>query len=108
MAPAVQGDQIGGCTPEEARLAVRALAGLHGPTWCDPEWADFPGHVDAEAGRRGRGKGLGDIAVMAAEITLDRLGARMSAEDRDTLTAAMAMVTPWLLAEPRPVLADAR
>ncbi len=36
MAPAEQGDQIGGCNAVEAELAVRALAGLHGPTWCDP------------------------------------------------------------------------
>jgi hypothetical protein len=31
MAPAVQGDQIAGCSPQEAGLAVEALAGLHGP-----------------------------------------------------------------------------
>ena len=30
MAPAVQGDQIAGCTAAEARLAAEALAGLHG------------------------------------------------------------------------------
>ena len=29
MAPAGQGDQIAGCTPQEAQLAVEALAGLH-------------------------------------------------------------------------------
>jgi aminoglycoside phosphotransferase (APT) family kinase protein len=44
-------------------------------------------------------KGLGDIAVMAAQITLDRLGSRMTAEDRDTTTAAMSVVTPWLMAD---------
>ena len=36
QAPAVQGDQIAGCGTQEARLAVVALARLHGPTWCDP------------------------------------------------------------------------
>ena len=30
MSPAEQGDQILGCTPAEAQLAVTALAGLHG------------------------------------------------------------------------------
>ena len=30
QAPAVQGDQIAGCGEQEARLAVTALAGLHG------------------------------------------------------------------------------
>ena len=43
QAPAVQGDQIAGCGEQEARLAVVALAGLHGPSWCDPCWLDFPG-----------------------------------------------------------------
>lgn len=43
LAPAVQGDQLAGCTLEEARLAAGALAGLHGPRWCDPEWLTFTG-----------------------------------------------------------------
>ena len=37
---------------------------------------------------------------MAADMTLDKLGPDMSAEDRETLCAAMALVTPWLLVEP--------
>jgi hypothetical protein len=36
LAPAEQGDQIAGCTVDEARDAVVNVAGLHGPTWCDP------------------------------------------------------------------------
>ena len=36
---------------------------------------------------------------MSAEITLDKLGDRMSAADRETFTTAMGLVTPWLLAE---------
>ena len=43
QAPAVQGDQIAGCGEREARLVVTALAGLHGPSWCDTVWLDFPG-----------------------------------------------------------------
>jgi hypothetical protein len=98
MAPAIQGDQIAGCTTEEAALAVRALAGLHGPTWCEARWADFPGLAmpmtdDAAA------EGFGDVAVMATQITLQRLGDRMTAENRDTASEAMSMVRPWLLAE---------
>ncbi|MET0473032.1 MAG: phosphotransferase [Mycobacterium sp.] len=98
MAPAVQGDQIDGCTPEEAELAVRALAGLHGPTWCDDAWADFTGLVmplpDDDTAR-----GMGDLAAMAAQITLDRLGERMTAEDRDAVSEAMSLVTRWLKAD---------
>ncbi|MCK5752315.1 MAG: aminoglycoside phosphotransferase, partial [Mycobacterium sp.] len=45
MAPAVQGDQIAGCTTAEAALAVEALAGLHGPSWGDRRWFDLPSIV---------------------------------------------------------------
>lgn len=38
MAPAQQGDQLAGCTPELAALAVEELAGLHAPTWNNKEF----------------------------------------------------------------------
>lgn len=96
MAPAVQGDQIGGCSPEEARLAVEALAGLHGPTWCAPEWMELPGIAMPKPGDDAATKGLGEVAMMAADMTLEKLGDRVSGEDRETFTSAMALVTPWL------------
>ncbi len=98
MAPAEQGDQIAGCGVAEAELAVRALAGLHAPSWCDPKLTDFPG-IAMPKPDDGMASGMGDVAKMATEMTLEKLGDRMSAEDRATLAAAMAMVTPWLLAE---------
>lgn len=99
MAPAVQGDQIGGCDAVQAELAARAIAGLHGPTWCDPKWATFPG-LAMSMPNADAAKGLGDVAVMATQITLDRLGADMTEANRQTATEAMALTTPWLLAEP--------
>jgi hypothetical protein len=36
MAPAEQGNQLTGCTVEQARTAVVELAKLHGPRWGDP------------------------------------------------------------------------
>lgn len=42
LAPAEQGDQIAGCSLEQARSAVLNLAGLHGPRWCDPTLLDTP------------------------------------------------------------------
>jgi hypothetical protein len=36
LAPGVQGDQVAGCTVEQARTAVLELARLHGPRWDDP------------------------------------------------------------------------
>ena len=99
MAPAIQGDQILGCTVAEARLAATALAGLHGPRWCDPAWLDFAGTVmprPDEAGARG----LGDITKMAAQITIEKLGPRMSAADRETVLASAELIADWLLHSP--------
>ncbi len=101
MAPAVQGDQIAGCTAAEARLAVEALAGLHGPSWCDPDWMNLAAISMPKPGDDDAAKGLGDISKMAANIVIDRLGAKISAEDQETLVAAMSAVTPWLMAEPK-------
>lgn len=40
LAPAEPGNQITGCSVEQARLAVVELAGLHGPRWNDPALYD--------------------------------------------------------------------
>ena len=98
QAPAVQGDQLAGCGEAEARLAVTALAGLHALSWCDPFWLDFPGIAFARPDEAGA-NGMGEVAKMSAEITLEKLGDRMSREDRETFSAAMGLVAPWLLAE---------
>lgn len=99
LAPAEQGDQIRGCTVDEAGLAVTALAGLHGPRWCDPAWLDFPGvtmpRADADFAA-----GVGMAAQMAAATTIERLGDRMSAEDRDTLLQTADATAAWLQLEP--------
>ena len=41
MSPAVQGDQLAGCSPDRAELAVRELTRLHGPRWNDPTLSDI-------------------------------------------------------------------
>ncbi|MCX4095885.1 phosphotransferase family protein [Nocardia sp. alder85J] len=96
LRPAVQGDQIRGCTEAEARVAVRALAGLHGPRWCDPAWLTFEGPAmprpDADFAR-----GMGDLARHALGVTLgSSLGDRLGAEDRATLTEAADLTAGWL------------
>jgi len=98
QAPAVQGDQLAGCGEQEARLAVAALAGLHAPSWCDPVWLDFPSIAFGRPDDAGA-SGMGEVARMSADITLAKLGDRMSAEDRETFRTAMGLVEPWLLAE---------
>ena len=54
IAPAEQGDQIAGCTEQQASLAVEEAARLHGPRWGDPtlnelSWLDRGGTVEAMA-----------------------------------------------------------
>jgi hypothetical protein len=100
MSPAAQGDQIVGSTPTEARLAVTALAGLHGPSWCDPIWLGLAEVAMPMPGNREAAQGLGDVARMAVDMTCDRLGDKVDDADRETAAAAMNLVTPWLMAEP--------
>lgn len=99
MAPAAQGDQIVGCTAGEAELAVVALAGLHGPRWCDPAWLNLEGTVmprpDAATAQ-----GLGDITKLAIATTVEKLGPRLTAADRDTLLESGDLIADWLLGAP--------
>ena len=71
MAPAEQGDQIAGCTLEQAHAAVVNLAGLHGPRWCDESLHAIPGLAPfgAEAAE-GMGIGFG----MMVEPFIERYG----------------------------------
>ena len=100
MSPAVQGDQIVGSTGEEARLAVTALAGLHGPSWCDPAWLNLSEVAMPMPGNREGANGLGDVARLAVDMTLEALDERIDAVDRETAATAMSVVAPWLMAEP--------
>lgn len=56
LAPAQPGDQIAGCSVDQARAAAVNVAGLHAPTWNDPslrelDWLipDFAANADAAA-----------------------------------------------------------
>ena len=41
LAPARQGDQLAGCTPDQAAVAVAELPKLHAPRWGDPSLASI-------------------------------------------------------------------
>ena len=56
LAPAVQGDQLRGCSPDVARSAVLELVGLHAPSWCDAslrgiDWLGEPNEATVQLGR---------------------------------------------------------
>jgi hypothetical protein len=99
LAPAEQGDQIAGCSAEAAKAGVVALAGLHGPRWCDPAWHDFTA-TSMPMADASMAKGLGDVARFATDQFLERYGDRLSPDDRATLDATPAHIAPWLLAVP--------
>ena len=108
MAPAVQGDQIAGCTPAEARLAVEALAGLHGPSWCDPVWMDLPSIAMPKPGDDAAAQGLGEISKMAADIVIDRLGSHISAAGSGNPGGRNVFGDPVVDGRTEAVRADAR
>jgi aminoglycoside/choline kinase family phosphotransferase len=99
LAPAVQGDQIAGCTPAVAEVGARALAGLHGPRWCDPAWRDVD-FLTMPVATAESAAGMGELARVATDIFLDTLGDRMTDHDRTTLGEFPEAVPDWLLARP--------
>nr|WP_194737622.1 phosphotransferase [Actinomadura sp. RB99] len=95
--PAAQGDQLAGCTPEQAADAVTNLAGLHGPRWCDPTLADLPwlsavGADDAAT--------LAEVFAPAVETFADRFAADLGDGDVRTLRETAGAVAAWVTARP--------
>jgi hypothetical protein len=88
-APAVQGDQIAGCSVEEARLAIRELARIHAPVWDDPRlgaagWMNQPPVVNE--------------AIVGQLLTgfIERYDARLAPEHRAVVERFIARLDPWL------------
>lgn len=95
MAPAEQGDQIAGCTPDQARDAAVNLAGLHGPRWSDRTLLDVEGITlsgpeDASL--------LASVYGPATETFFEQLGDALSAQTRETLLACVEVAEAWSLA----------
>ncbi|MDZ7881444.1 MAG: phosphotransferase [Mycobacterium sp.] len=99
--PSIQGDQISGCSEEHARLVAEALAGLHGPSWCDPDWLELAEVAMPKPGDVAAAQLMGEVAVTATDMVLARLGGELDPVDHDTLRSAMQMVAPWLAEQPR-------
>ncbi|KRB77430.1 hypothetical protein ASE01_10060 [Nocardioides sp. Root190] len=95
LAPAVQGDQIAGCTAAQVEDAVVNLAGLHGPRWCDPTLLDIEGLSV---------NGPDDAALMAelfgpsVDLFLANLDGLLSEEDAATVREVPAVLERWALA----------
>jgi hypothetical protein len=88
-APAAQGDQIAGCTIDEARLAMRELARLHAPVWNDPEldaagWLNQPSMVSQA------------LVEQLLKGFLERYDARIAPEHRSVVERFVARLDPYL------------
>lgn len=89
LAPAEQGDQLKGCSLEQARLAVREAANLHASHWGDDKIED----LDWISGTRAaglRGSAEPNAVVALWQAFCARYGDRVEADSRmigDALTA---------------------
>jgi hypothetical protein len=108
LGPAEQGDQIRGCDANQAELALRNLAGLHGSRWCAPELEKFDwlARITPEI--------AGFFSLIMKERTKDfieRYKALLSADDVDVLRHFAEHSNGWLLGRPErfaPVHGDYR
>jgi Phosphotransferase enzyme family len=91
LAPADQGNQLTGCSVDQARVAVLELARLHGPRWDDPtladiEWLGPRSSAEDGAGLRELWKMLlpGFLATYAKYLAADALAVVEDFTDRLT------------------------
>jgi phosphotransferase family enzyme len=97
LAPAVQGDQIAGGTPEVMQSAVRNLAALHGPRWCDPTLWDYGWLQPSSPGAH---RFTADLVIGALPGLAERLRHRVSDQDLRTLSDSAEVLVRFLGASP--------
>ena len=84
MAPAQQGDQLAGCTPEVARAAVLELAKLHAPTWCDDSLRGRELIAEPSAQRAVQGR---ELYAQMLPAFLTRFAPRLARDEREIIAA---------------------
>ena len=89
VAPAVQGDQVAGCTVDEAAAALAELALLHAPRWGDASLLDL-GWL--QEGGRDRGAALAGILELFLPGFLERYGERLSPEVAELIPRFLAVI----------------
>lgn len=96
VSPALQGDQIAGCTVAEARLALRELARLHAPVFADPQLGATP-WLNQE--------GVLSQALVSQLLPafFDRHGERVAPEHQEVCRRFVASLDGWA-ADRRPPL----
>ena len=97
LAPAEPGEQVRGCTLDEARLALVELAGLHGPRWADPTLVDIAwmNRPTAEGSAF-----YGEVLAGAIETFGERFGTRLGGGDLDLFRTIPARLGDWMMTRP--------
>ena len=94
MAPATQGDQLTGCTLEQARDAVRELAKLHGPRWDDPTLYDID-WIEHDKGDDEAGAGLTMMWQMFFPGFAGTYRSHMSADEFELAERFGSVIGTW-------------
>jgi hypothetical protein len=96
VAPAVQGDQIAGCSVEQARLAIHELATLHAPVFADSQLGATPwlntGNILNQA-----------LMTQLLPAFIERYGERVAPEHQEVCQRFVASLDGWV-ADRRPPL----
>ena len=94
LAPAKQGDQLGGCSPDELVAAARNLAGLHAPRWGDPTLREIDWMQAHSA----------EVTVMLVQLFtpmfVERYADRLAPENVRVLETFGERVERWIDREP--------
>ena len=101
LAPATVGDQIEGCTVEEATAAVEALVGLHAPRHDDPRLADLADWLGPRL--VGGGDIIAGIWSGLLPDWLARYGDRLAPDTIEAAHALDAVIGPWCALPDAPV-----
>ncbi len=96
VAPAVQGDQIAGCSVEQARLAIHELARLHAPVFADPQLGATPWlNQESPLGQA--------LLTQLLPAFLERYGEQVAAEHQAVCRRFVESIDGWV-ADRRPPL----
>lgn len=101
VGPAVPGVQANGCSVDQARVALRNLAGLHAPRWNDPTLRDFD-LLDYTANEGAAAVFMGSYQAEATEKFIHVFKDRLSPDDAATLRDAARVTTKFLTSRTTP------
>lgn len=96
LSPGVTGDQIRGCSLEEAATVIDMAAAFHAAHWESPMLASFAEWVSTPADME-RANQLGGLWTMAWPQFLSRHGSRLSETEKAVAERFGRSIVPWAL-----------